>query len=361
VLYTNNVSQVRKWVLSGGTWTNVYNFSTTSFLSRIAVDFSAPQPVIYGVKNTPSALIKWVDAGAPSAAVTLATSNGAAWYGIAFTPGSHCSVGQPCDDGNAATVNDSLDATCQCTGAFVRLAAKVFLEGPYSSGTGLMNDALRTLPAFPLTEPYTALGLPPSIPGAGIAPAVLTTTGNNAIMDWVLTELRTGPIGATVLLRVPALLQRDGDIVALDGVSVLQLPADPGSYRVAVRHRNHLGAMTALPITLGAAPTTVDLTLPGTATWGTDARKTIGGVMALWSGDVNLNALLSYTGAGNDRDPILSAIGGVVPTNTVSGYRRDDVTMDGVTRYTGSGNDRDPILVNIGGVIPTATRAQQLP
>jgi hypothetical protein len=30
-------------------------------------------------------------------------------------------------------------------------------------------------------------------------------------------------------------------------------------------------------------------------------------------------------------------------------------------QYTGANNDRDPILVNIGGVIPTNTRAQQLP
>jgi hypothetical protein len=35
--------------------------------------------------------------------------------------------------------------------------------------------------------------------------------------------------------------------------------------------------------------------------------------------------------------------------------------MDGVVKYTGASNDRDPILVMVGGSIPTATRAQQLP
>jgi len=35
--------------------------------------------------------------------------------------------------------------------------------------------------------------------------------------------------------------------------------------------------------------------------------------------------------------------------------------MDGLVKYTGAGNDRDPILTNIGGVVPTNTRPQQLP
>ena len=29
--------------------------------------------------------------------------------------------------------------------------------------------------------------------------------------------------------------------------------------------------------------------------------------------------------------------------------------MDGPVKYTGAGNDRDPILTNIGGVVPTNT------
>jgi hypothetical protein len=37
------------------------------------------------------------------------------------------------------------------------------------------------------------------------------------------------------------------------------------------------------------------------------------------------------------------------------------VNLDGIVRYTGAGNDRDPILSNIGGAIPTNVRIQQLP
>ena len=81
----------------------------------------------------------------------------------------------------------------------------------------------------------------------------------------------------------------------------------------------------------------------------------------MWAGDVNFDGELKYTGANNDRDPILQEIGGTVPTNTTAGYDGTDANMDGLNRYTGSGNDRDPILENIGGVIPTDSRQQQLP
>jgi hypothetical protein len=109
----------------------------------------------------------------------------------------------------------------------------------------------------------------------------------------------------------------------------------------------------------------LDFRSPGTATFGTDARKTVGAEMALWAGntfkDTTPPIRLMYTGTDNDRDPILSAIGGVVPTNVALGYLITDVNMDGRAKYTGTANDRDPILGNIGGLVPTNTRPEQLP
>jgi hypothetical protein len=129
-------------------------------------------------------------------------------------------------------------------------------------------------------------------------------------------------------------------------------------------HRNHLGAMTLNGVALSNAATTVDLSATGTATLGTEARRSISGTFptqALWAGDVNFDGILKYTGTDNDRDPILSNIGGAVPTNTVTGYLNSDVNMDGIVKYTGTDNDRDPILQNIGGVVPTNVREAQLP
>jgi hypothetical protein len=119
--------------------------------------------------------------------------------------------------------------------------------------------------------------------------------------------------------------------------------------------------MTAVPVPLGQSNALLDLTLPGTVTYGTEGRKNIGGVMALWTGNVVANTQLRYTGTGNDRDPILLAIGGSVPTSTISGYRMEDTNLDGVVKYTGSANDRDVILLNIGGSAPTNIRNGQLP
>lgn len=242
---------------------------------------------------------------------------------------------------------------------------RVFLEGPYDPATGRMQDALRTMIEFPLSEPYTSLGYPHTGGGGGsISPAVLSITGDNAIVDWVLVELRYASAAATVVATRSALLQRDGDVVATDGVSPVTFDQPPGDYRIAVRHRNHLGCMTADPLPLGAAPTVVDFTAASTAAHGTDALKAVGGThpaSVLWAGDVNFDGALKYTGAGNDRDPILTTIGGVVPTNTVTGYHAGDVNMDGEVKYTGQDNDRDPILQNIGGAVPTNTRLEQLP
>jgi hypothetical protein len=361
VIYGAFGNQVKKWVFSGGVWTQPYAFNAPASISRVAVDFSSPQPVIYTVAVFPAALYRFVDTGAPSTSTTLATSSTSAFMGVALTPVSNCVEGSPCDDHDPNTIQDAIRADCQCGGNSIALAAKVFLEGPYNSGTGLMNDALRTLPDFPLSEPFTALGLNPSGGAGTINASVLSVSGNNGIVDWVLVELRDAITPSAVLLRTPALVQRDGDIVALNGTGTLQLPAEPNTYRVAVRHRNHLGAMTDAALSLSNAPTPIDFTSAATIAWGTDARKDANGVQLLWSGETVRNGQLTYTGSGNDRDPILVTVGSTTPNSTVSGYRSQDVNMNGITAYTGSGNDRDPILVNVGSTTPNNVRVEQLP
>ncbi len=247
----------------------------------------------------------------------------------------------------------------------VLLALKGSLEGPYSPTTGLMGDALRTLGGFPTQEPYTALGyVHVASGGESIAPAVLSVTGNNAIVDWVVVELRKAAIPATVVATRSALIQRDGDVVAVDGVSPVGFYAPPPNYKVALRHRNHLAVMTLNDVVLNNLSTSLDLGAAATATFGTNARKPITGTFptqALWAGDATFNGQVKYTGSGNDRDPILTTVGSTTPNNTVTLYSTRDVNMNGNVKYTGSGNDRDPILVNVGSTTPNNVRVQQLP
>ncbi len=272
--------------------------------------------------------------------------------------------GSACDDGNPNTSGDVYNANCTCTGTptNVTLALKGLLEGPYNAGAGLMHDSLRTRSLIPATEPYTALGFA-QVGGGGetVAPAVLTTTGANAIVDWVMVELRSAA-NNTVLQRTRcALIQRDGDVVDVDGSSPLAFSIAPGNYFVTLRHRNHLGIMTSTAVALTASPLALDLSSPATSVFGTNARKSVGSVEVMWAGNVLRNTSLGYTGANNDRDPILVQVGSTTPNNTVPGYFQGDVNLDGRVSYTGAANDRDPILVNVGSTTPNNLRTEQLP
>ena len=248
--------------------------------------------------------------------------------------------------------------------ASVTVAAKVFLEGPFNTGTSLMNDAIRGLVAFPTTDPYPGLGYTHTGGGSPgtVAPATLAVSGNNAIVDWVLLELRNAATPATIVASRSALVQRDGDVVELDGTSAITFGVASGNYHLAARHRNHLGCMTAASVALSTAPTTVDFTSAATSTFGTNGRKTVGTAQALWAGDVSFNAEAKYTGSANDRDPILVSVGSTTPNNVVTNaYSTRDVNLNGEVKYTGSGNDRDPILVNVGSTTPNNVRTQQIP
>jgi hypothetical protein len=248
----------------------------------------------------------------------------------------------------------------------VRVNLAALLEGPYNSGTGLMADALRSGGWLPLVEPYTALGYTQvaNAGGESTTGTVLAVAGNNAIVDWVFLELRDKNDHTVVKATRAALIQRDGDIVDTDGTSAVRFNVGPDLYYLAVFHRNHLAILTLNTVALSTTATTVNLRTAATPTFGTAARKSVGGAFpaeVLWAGDVRGNDDLKYTGGSNDRDPILSRIGGSTPTLTVAGYWPEDVTLDAVVKYTGGANDRDPILLNIGGSVPTAVRNAQLP
>ncbi|MEZ4788525.1 MAG: PQQ-dependent sugar dehydrogenase [Flavobacteriales bacterium] len=244
----------------------------------------------------------------------------------------------------------------------VRVSPKVWLGGAYVSASGDMRDALRTQGLVPATEPYTALGHPQMAQGGGeqVSTTVLNVSNANAVVDWVRVELRSTADPSVIVATSQGLLQRDGDVVAADGSSPLTFHVGPGNYHVLLRHRNHLACMTQA-VSLSPTATTIDLRSTATAVWGTNARWSFNGQQLLWPGDIDRNGIVAYTGAENDRDLILQAIGGSIPTNTVQGYLATDVTLDGVVKYAGSDNDRDVILQAIGGTVATNTVEEQAP
>ena len=134
-----------------------------------------------------------------------------------------------------------------------KLSLKVMLQGPYAANNE-MKDDLRAQDLLPSGEPYAALGYNHVSSGGGesVADPVLETTSADAPVDWVFVELRDANNNTAVVAARSALLQKDGDVVDLDGHSPLSFPgiAKGNSYYVVVRHRNHLGVMTASAIPL---------------------------------------------------------------------------------------------------------------
>ena len=240
---------------------------------------------------------------------------------------------------------------------------RMLLQGPYDAGNGLMKDDLRVAALIPSTEPYAAAGY--TMVGSGgevMAPGLLSTTGPNAVVDWVLIELRSRIDPSVILATQSALLQRDGDVVDKEGGTRILFNVPEGEYYIAVRHRNHLGVMTSAAQPLGAEVALVDFTQASEPVNGTEARAGLpNGKRALWSGNCWADRRVSYTGLDNDRDPILAFIGGTVATNVAFGYSTMDANLDGVVKYTGAYNDRDVILMNIGGIVATNVRLEQLP
>ena len=275
-------------------------------------------------------------------------------------------LGAPCDDLDPSTSNDIIDGTCTCVGtpsSAILLSPIVWLQGA-DRGTTLMSGDLFAANHIPLQEPYSALGYP-FVGGGGETVTLGDLDPNPGIsedmaVDWVVVELRD-VAGTTVIESRAGILRRNGAVHKPNSLDPLEFTSPPGSYRVTIRHRNHLPAISALPIALNASTTLVDLTNGSVALYGIEPMKTVSGKTMLWAGDVSRDGHVVYTGPDGDRDLILLLIGGVVPTNTVLGYHSEDVNMDGVVKYTLLNNDRDIILENIGGIVPTNQRHQQMP
>ena len=243
--------------------------------------------------------------------------------------------------------------------------AMALLEGPWNTGTQLMNDNLRVAGLIPLVEPYTALGYPQAGGGGGELTS-LTTISNVGAIDWVRAELRDGSDPSVLIAVRHALLQPSGYLIdPFTGDDFIQFDALPGNYYLAIRHRNHLGVMTGVPVLLSSGPAVqLSFTTTASSTYGTEAEQSVGNFKCLWPGNAkwtNGTQQIKYVGANNDRDVVLTRVGGATPTGIAAGYLIEDINLDGVVKYTGTSNDRDIILQTIGGTTPNAVRLEQVP
>ncbi len=262
------------------------------------------------------------------------------------------------------------------SGAQLNLSVRVYLMGAFDQATGMMKDDLRQLSLLPVQQPYTTLGFQHAAnPQEQINGNILTTSDNNAIVDWVLVQLLDKDDPQQLVASRAGLLQRDGDVVDMDGISSVAFESVVEDlYYLIVRHRNHLGVMTATPVSLSASGTAIDFTDDSTPTFGTDAQADVGGVKLLWPGDANGDGQVIYAGSGTD----VNAISSKVFTNSLNttfspsfpfqGYDQADLNMDGQVIYAGAGTDVNlislPIFTfpaNLTNLSPTFVIMEQLP
>jgi surface protein len=190
------------------------------------------------------------------------------------------------------------------------LSLKAFLQGPFMTPVtpGLMNDDLRTM--LSTTSPYPD--------GLTCNASVFTTTGTNAVVDWVVVELRAAGDRSIVIESRSALLQRDGDVVDVDGTSSVTFTSAADNYYVLVNHRNHLGILSANPIAL-AGTTAVDLSADPMAVFGgTNAVVNMGGTYAMFSGDFDGNGQVQTS----DSSSVILLLG-------TASYSAADMDMNG--------------------------------
>ena len=237
---------------------------------------------------------------------------------------------------------------------YIEVSPKVYLQGCYSAGQ--MNDLLRSSSLVPQTEPYTGLSgfthIGGDEGGESVTAGVLAVTGTQAIVDWVFLELRDKNNSSNVIRTRSALLQRDGDIVELDGVSPVKIDGViSDNYYLVVRHRNHLGVRTANIVSLSRTSLTYDFTTGMSQAYKpgghpNDPMTVLSGThYGLWGGNSNGNTNIRYSGPSNDQNQLLNTcLNGSKVGVLVGVYNSCDLNMNGNIRYSGPANDQNFLL-----------------
>ena len=252
-------------------------------------------------------------------------------------------------DTHGWTVNDNgLDCPA------VKFEVKVYLQGASLNASGgslnLMRDDLRANGFLPSISPYDGI--------TSCDPSIFTNDDEEGIIDWILVELRDAADNTNVVFSGSYLLTRQGLITSTtEGVPEADVPA--GNYYITIKHRNHLGIMSASPIALNSdTVTTVDFSDGSTPTFGVRCTDhTLGmpaGVLGMWAGDTNGDGKINIIGATNDsnaiRDKILNdPINQIIQFYgfSVSGYTNEDVNLTGGANIIGAVNDANVLRDNV--------------
>ncbi|MFZ1703296.1 MAG: Ig-like domain-containing protein [Saprospiraceae bacterium] len=275
----------------------------------------------------------------------------------------------------------------------LKMRIRAYLEGALmensnqrgSDNRPLMRDDLRMSPYtgtnyIPTTDPYslpqtyfdlsgiyTHLGasaetLYTSIPNPT---TVFSVLGQNAIVDWVFIELRSRLDSTLILGTRSALIQRDGDVVDLDGTSPVEFPGvRADSCFVVLKHRNHFGVMSKMVATQNL----LDFTLATTPTFDFGTSKGNGydytglslktdellGVRVLWAGDFDSNGRIKFVNPEDDQNILFFEVLSFPANqdfmgnyNFSYGYLQGDFNMNSKSKYDNPDDDKNMLFYQV--------------
>lgn len=200
---------------------------------------------------------------------------------------------------------------------FIQLDLTAYLEGPFT-GTQ-MSTFINTF--LPLSQPYA--GLPWYYAGTENVPFI---PGSN-VVDWILVELRetTGDASTATADKMIAcqagFLLDNGEICSIDGISDLRFNITvTDNLYVVIWHRNHLGIMSAMPLSELGGIYTYDFSTGSDKVYGgaLGYKMLTTGIWGMYAGDGDADGQVT----NNDKNLVWKAQVGL------SGYYSGDFNMD---------------------------------
>lgn len=200
------------------------------------------------------------------------------------------------------------------------LDLKLYLEGPYDSISGIMTNTLNLAGKLPLEQPFN------KTPWFYNGDESVSAIPNASCVDWILIEFRdavsaelAGP--GTMFDRQAGFIKRDGSVVDIDGSSSLVFTGTGlENVFVVVWHRNHLGVISSVPVTMVGNVYQYDLSSGYLQALGSEeALKQLSTEsFGLYAGDLNNDGQVDLL----DKSEMWNQLAGE------SGYFNADINMD---------------------------------
>ena len=304
---------------------------------------AAPTPINYQQNQTASPL--------------TATGTNLLWYTVATngTGSLTAPTPQTANTGTTFYYVSQISNGCESSRAIIQVNVNppataavcfditVILEGPYSAGTMTTNLNQRGL--LPGQTPIdvtfgvrTPAGQPYKVTPWNYLGTEKDSIYPSTVVDWVLVSLRTNPTNpATTVFRKAAWLLKTGKISFVTPCPTLNISQ---TYYVVVEHRNHIGAMSHLPVSVSSGNViTYNFTAqqsyipPDSPAYG---QRQLGAVFALFAADCSKNSFSQID--AND------ASFWKIDNGKIGRYSMTDFNLDGVP----DANDNTMWRVNNG-------------